>query len=142
MGISGCGIGDRQPEIPFAEQDFLGSWCGEEGERFTFLSDSSFTVTGIGSAYRDDLLGDDRYVDGYRVKTEFNGVPPTSGVGNWSFEGGDHRLFLNYEKLDQTPFTEGSTLDLGGTGENVTLAIYLGDRDSDDVREFERCKDS
>lgn len=140
LTISGCWATSTQPSaFRVTGQDIAGSWCGAEGERFTFRPDAGFAVAGIGPAYRDDLLGDSRYADGYRVRTEFGGVPPTSGAGTWELADGGNRLYLTYDNLDRNPFTEGSTLDPEQHDGQLRLVLYLGDRDSGDTYPFERC---
>lgn len=141
--FSSCAYITFDPSVSVTEQEVVGSWCGPEGERFTFLPDGSFALVGLGQAYRDDLLeGDPGYVYGYRVMTEFNGVPPTSGNGTWDLGVDGRKAYLAYDALDQKSFTDGrSTLDSEMEDDEFRLILYLGDRDPRITESFSRCMD-
>ncbi|MDP9819873.1 hypothetical protein [Spirilliplanes yamanashiensis] len=121
-----------------------GGWCGdpgEPGERVSLRSDGTFLVEGLSEEVTDELLARSGYVDGYRVKTEFGGVRPTTGAGTWRlYDAPSYAVVrLEFEQLARRAVDDGLSLKVDHEGGDRLLFFYVGDADSGDRHVFRSC---
>ncbi|WP_147437346.1 hypothetical protein [Micromonospora musae] len=135
--------GCASPSSPLPEeQDMPGVWCGSEQEILTLKADDTFEITRLSKTHLDELLGDPNYVDGYRIRMEFDGVAPTSGSGTWSFRvttQGWPFLDLSYHSLDGKKSSDVLELGVDHDEEKPALVIYDGNRDNSWLSWFHKC---
>lgn len=135
--------GCASPPSPLAtKQDMPGVWCGSEQEILTLKADETFEIAGLSKTHLDELLGDPNYVDGYRIRTEFDGVAPTSGSGRWSFRvttEGWPFLDLDYRRLDNKESSDVLQLGVDRDEKEPALVVYDGNRDNRWLSWFHRC---
>lgn len=112
--LSGCSLGSGAPPHPVTEADVTGQWCGLPGEVVTLSPDHTFEITDASASFTDPFLHEDGYIDGYRVKTEFGGVRPTSLAGTWKLVAlpTSDGITLHVRKIADREVNEGYGLGL------------------------------
>lgn len=112
--LAGCVGAQIRP----SEGEVVGSWCADSGDVLAFSADGNFRIDHLSQTYANDILREDGYIDGYRLREEFGGVVPESAAGRWELQ-----------------LTGGDLLDHHGTGVYLNFS-KIGDRVSDDVLEM------
>jgi hypothetical protein len=106
--------GCSQVPVP-EESDHTGPWCSAEGDLLTVDSDNTFTVDQVSEQYINDILHDPHYVEGYRLRTEYGGVVPTTAVRTWTLQTSiyedfldrrQHRIELQFTSFDDQQVSE------------------------------------
>ncbi|MGW4466819.1 hypothetical protein [Micromonospora sp. NPDC004704] len=140
MVATGC---FSEPPPPPVESGMPGVWCGTENELLDLRIDGTFGMERISKTYVDEMLGDGDYVDGYRLRTEFGNVAPTSGSGSWDYGRSIQGLpfvGLEFERLDEKTVTEGVGFGIEwDDDQRAALVIYHGSRDNGWRSWFRKC---
>ncbi len=145
MALTGCGGAPAAPApAPSAltRANLVGAWCGDPGEKVSLAPDGTFVVEGLSVEFTDQLLADDGYVDGYRLRTEFGGVRPTTGAGTWQVQESPtfRYAMLGFDRLDRRAFDYGFSLSVDDDEGERLLYFSIGDPDSGDRHTFRRCE--
>ncbi|MGW0433015.1 hypothetical protein ACWDV4_10790 [Micromonospora sp. NPDC003197] len=82
------------------------TWCGANGEILTLNEDGTFMVDRLSERYTNDILHDDHYIEGYRLRTEFGGVLPDSAAGSWELVIAGNDYFSSHESRVELSFPE------------------------------------
>jgi hypothetical protein len=139
VALTGCS--PEPAPAPPAKADLVGVWCGDPGEEVSLSPDGTFLVEGLSAAFTDELLADDGYVDGYRLRTEFGGVRPTTGAGTWKLYDGPTTLVLSlgFDRLGARVFDHAYSVYMDRDDGDRLLYFSVGDPDSGDQHRFRRC---
>jgi len=139
--LTACGSGTPQPPSPPSKLELAGRWCGEPGEVLTLDAADGFSLEGASAVFVDALLAEDGYVDGYRVRTEFGGVRPTSVAGTWTILDGpsEPALMLRLDRIGDRKVDEGYGLGVVYGKDGWSLEYPTDPADPDEGAPMRRC---